>query len=79
MGNKKKRCVYCYSTERITIDHKTPKVRGGSDERNNLQYACRRCNGYKGDMKHHVFKKLLKACAKIMKEKEQALINKDKG
>lgn len=65
IGNKKKRCVYCYSEERLTIDHKVPKSLGGSDEKNNLQYACSRCNSYKGSIKHHTFRKLIRACYAI--------------
>lgn len=70
MGNKKNRCVYCYSEERLTIDHKVPKSLGGSDEKNNLQYACKRCNGYKGSIKHHVFRKLIRACYAIESERK---------
>lgn len=71
MGNKRRRCVYCYSTEWITIDHKKPKIKGGTDQRNNLQYACRRCNGLKSDMRHNSFKKLIREAGKIAKEREE--------
>lgn len=41
-------CVYCGSTEDLTIDHKVPRSRGGGDEIENLTCACRSCNSTKG-------------------------------
>ena len=41
-------CVYCGSRQSLTIDHLVPRIRGGSDEADNLVYACRRCNSSKG-------------------------------
>ncbi|WNZ48190.1 HNH endonuclease signature motif containing protein [Leptolyngbya boryana CZ1] len=45
-------CEYCHSLERtsatpFTIDHLIPQSLGGSDEINNLAYACQRCNFYR--------------------------------
>ncbi len=42
-------CEYCHSPERIcttrfTIDQIIPQSLGGSDDPENLAYACRRCN-----------------------------------
>lgn len=42
-------CEYCHSPEKIsatrfTIDHIIPQSLGGSDDIDNLAYACRRCN-----------------------------------
>lgn len=42
-------CEYCHSPERIsatrfTIDHIVPQSLEGSDDIDNLAYACRRCN-----------------------------------
>jgi 5-methylcytosine-specific restriction endonuclease McrA len=42
------RCVYCGSTEQLTIDHIKPKTSGGRDEARNLVCACRTCNHAKG-------------------------------
>jgi 5-methylcytosine-specific restriction endonuclease McrA len=47
-------CEFCGITEIdaggvLTIDHYQPKVRGGSDEPDNLVYCCTRCNQYKAD------------------------------
>lgn len=48
------RCGYCGLTETemgsgLTYDHFQPKSRGGSDEIDNLIYACHACNEFKGD------------------------------
>lgn len=45
-------CGYCQVTEvsvggELTIDHFRPRVSGGSDDIDNLVYACQRCNSYK--------------------------------
>lgn len=42
------RCVYCGSTNDLTLDHVRPKVSGGRDEANNLVPACLKCNQQKG-------------------------------
>lgn len=42
------KCVYCGSTQNLTIDHVIPRSRGGSNEWNNLVIACRECNHKKG-------------------------------
>lgn len=47
-------CGYCQVTEisvggELTIDHFKPRAAGGSDDLDNLVYACQRCNLYK----HH--------------------------
>jgi hypothetical protein len=40
-------CVFCGTTERLTLDHIIPRSRGGTDRLDNLQTACKRCNGLK--------------------------------
>lgn len=42
-------CVYCGSTENLTLDHVTPKSKGGRDSWDNLVTACKPCNSKKGD------------------------------
>ena len=42
------RCHYCGSNDRLTIDHKTPMSRGGSDDIENLVTCCKTCNSSKG-------------------------------
>lgn len=47
-------CGYCGVSEvavggELTIDHYQPRTAGGSDDLENLVYACARCNLYKGD------------------------------
>lgn len=46
-------CAYCYTTEAntgqpMTIDHIIPQAQGGETVFENLCFACRRCNEYKG-------------------------------
>ena len=40
-------CHYCGSLDDLTIDHKTPLSRGGTNEIANLVPACRSCNSRK--------------------------------
>ena len=47
-------CGYCGVREdeigaALTIDHFQPRSQGGSDELENLVYACHACNEFKGD------------------------------
>ena len=44
-----KKCRYCHSTENLTLDHKIPIIKGGSNEKKNLQCLCSRCNSIKND------------------------------
>jgi len=48
-------CVYCGASKDLTIDHKTPEIRGGSHDNENLQTACRVCNAQKRDMTHEEY------------------------
>lgn len=42
-------CLYCGSTNNLTIDHIVPRSRGGRDTWENLATSCNRCNVTKGD------------------------------
>jgi len=51
------RCGYCGVADvavgaTLTIDHHRPRSRGGSDDDENLVYACSRCNEHKGPYWH---------------------------
>jgi len=48
-------CVYCGSGADLTIDHKLPQSRGGSDDIENLATACRACNAAKRDLTYDEF------------------------
>ncbi|MSQ48088.1 MAG: HNH endonuclease [Deltaproteobacteria bacterium] len=48
------RCEYCHADEhwqfiRFTIDHVLPQSAGGSDDGDNLAFACRNCNERRGN------------------------------
>ena len=42
-------CVYCGSSQHLTIDHIIPKSRGGKNSWSNLVTCCSPCNLKKGD------------------------------
>ena len=42
-------CVYCGSTEKLTIDHIIPINKGGNQDFKNLIRACKSCNASKND------------------------------
>jgi hypothetical protein len=44
------KCVYCGSGDRLSLDHRTPEIRGGTHDFDNLATACLSCNGAKRDM-----------------------------
>lgn len=41
-------CVYCGSSDNLTLDHVQPKAKGGHDTTNNVVPACLSCNQSKG-------------------------------
>jgi predicted restriction endonuclease len=41
-------CAYCGETENLTLDHITPRSKGGSDRVTNVLCACKECNTSKG-------------------------------
>lgn len=42
------RCVYCGSTENLSVDHILPRIKGGADDVENLVCCCKSCNRFKG-------------------------------
>lgn len=42
------KCAYCGNEEDLTLDHITPKIKGGTDRITNLLCSCRSCNLSKG-------------------------------
>ena len=51
-------CVYCGTTEHLTLDHATPLAKGGGNGLSNLVTACRPCNSEKNDMNRQEYAKL---------------------
>lgn len=43
------RCVYCGSTDNLTLDHVVPVAAGGHSRISNLVTACEPCNTLKAD------------------------------
>ena len=41
-------CAYCGSEENLTLDHITPRSKGGSEKVTNVLCACHSCNQSKG-------------------------------
>jgi hypothetical protein len=65
-------CMYCGSTEKLTIDHIHPIIKGGNSERINLTRACNRCNclktGFYIDVFYHrMFQKRAEEYIKFQK------------
>lgn len=78
-----KRCGYCFSTEGLTIDHKQPKILGGTDDIKNLQVLCERCNKMKSGIPHGTLLKLFQWYEVIKEEKasrkeERRMLEKSK-
>lgn len=55
---KIKKCRYCLDLVDLTIDHKIPKIQGGTDDIKNLQILCKNCNMMKSGLSNQQLKKL---------------------
>lgn len=66
---KLKKCKYCKATEKLTIDHKIPKVQGGTDETKNLHCLCLRCNTMKSGLSDRQVRRYFNWFVKIQKER----------
>jgi hypothetical protein len=42
------KCLRCGSTEHLSVDHITPLANGGTNDKDNLQTLCKKCNSIKG-------------------------------
>ena len=43
------KCVTCGTSDHLTLDHRIPRSRGGTNELENLQTMCFPCNNRKGN------------------------------
>lgn len=53
------KCRYCGATDNLTLDHKHPKILGGTDAKKNLQTLCLTCNMLKSDIPDKRFKQIM--------------------
>lgn len=44
-------CRYCGTTDQLTVEHLTPRSRGGTDAKPNLGISCLTCNQRKGPLR----------------------------
>lgn len=68
---KLKKCRYCLSVENLTIDHKIPLIKGGSNDRKNLQCLCKKCNGIKSALSHKELGNIARWIYSINEEREK--------
>lgn len=65
-------CAYCGKPIEfmdMQVDHIIPKIRGGTDEFENLNPSCRRCNHYKRQMSLEAFRDTIgKIPSKLMRD-----------
>src|SRR5262245_57485498 len=55
-------CIYCqkhFQLTELTIDHRIPRSRGGSDAYHNLALACAKCNSYKGCLTEEEYRRVI--------------------
>ena len=68
---KMNRCKYCKNKENLTVDHKNPKCKGGSDDLSNLQCLCKKCNSLKSGLSDRQVRRLWSWFLWIQKEREK--------
>jgi 5-methylcytosine-specific restriction endonuclease McrA len=69
-------CPYCSKAmhwRELSIDHVEPRSKGGADKADNLVWACKRCNGAKGDLNGTEFKLLMEFLDKHPTIKESVI------
>lgn len=65
------KCKYCKARTNLTIDHKIPKIKGGSNALPNLQCLCRRCNSIKSGMTDRQVRSLFRWFLSIQKTRAE--------
>lgn len=65
-------CVYCETTDDLSIDHKTPEMHGGTNDFDNLQTACRKCNAQKRDLTDQEYRQRLSNGAVTLQQRPKS-------
>ena len=76
---KMKKCRYCKEKPpqvKLTIDHKIPKSKGGTDDIKNLQCLCEECNMVKSGLSHKDLIRILEWYHKKILNKGRVLSKK---
>lgn len=75
------RCAYCQKDlhhvgpESITLDHITPRSKGGKNSSDNLVTCCHLCNSARGNRKHTMFARKFdgNACKRIANQRRRKI------
>lgn len=64
-------CYYCgvrgAGDVELTLDHRIPRVQGGSDKYANVVTCCKHCNMLKSDLPEEIFLKIVAVAKKMFK------------
>lgn len=79
MNSMGRRCPYCLdkvTPENMSLDHMTPKTRGGLDDELNIHLTCKRCNTRKGILTDEEFNQLLNLLSKWEQKPRKYVLGK---
>jgi len=73
------RCNYCseeLTFENISLDRKIPEIVGGSNDVDNLQFICKKCNRRKGQLTDTEYKQLLNCINNFSENSKKYVLRK---